>query len=55
MSMCWLVGLSAELHKNYRMDLQKTWMEDGSQARIDHINLFIFTFSIISQEILHGT
>ena len=28
--LCVLVGLSAELQKNYPMDIHDTWMEDGS-------------------------
>ena len=28
---CWLVGLSAGLHKTYWMDFSETWMEDESE------------------------
>ena len=35
---CWMVGLSAGLHKNYFTDFNKTWMEDGSQPMIDPTN-----------------
>ena len=31
----WLVGLSTGLHKNSRTDFHQTWMEDGSQPKID--------------------
>lgn len=33
----WLVGWSADVHKNYGMDIRKSWMEDRSQPRIDPI------------------
>ena len=33
----WLVGLSTGNHKNYWMDFNETWMEDGSQPIIDHV------------------
>ena len=29
-----LVGLLVGLHKNYRTDCQKTWMEDGSSLTL---------------------
>ena len=39
LSVCWVVGLSAELDDNYKTDFQDTWMEDGSWPRINPINL----------------
>ena len=41
-SFCWRVGVSAGLHKIYRMDFHETWMEDVSQPRIDPINIEAF-------------
>ena len=37
---CWLVGLWAGLHKNHRVDLYETWIEDVSWSRIDPINFW---------------
>lgn len=35
--LCWLVGLWAGLHTNYWKDFYETWMEGGSQPRIDPV------------------
>ena len=34
-ALCWLVGLSAGLHKNSGADFHQTLMEDGSRPSID--------------------
>ena len=34
-----LVGLSAGLHKNYRMEFHETWMEDGTGPRTELADL----------------
>ena len=34
-----LVGLSAGLHNNFRIDFHETWMEDGTGPRIEHADL----------------
>lgn len=39
-SLLLLVGLSAGVHKLYRMDFRGTIMEDGSQPKIDTIKFW---------------
>ena len=38
---CPFVGLSAGLHNNVWTDFSETWIESGSQPRIDPINLLV--------------
>lgn len=38
-SVCWLVGLSAGLHRNHWKDFRETRMEGGSLPRTDHVRI----------------